>query len=185
MISIQYDHIDTQYGWRRRRALSPFFFVALSLFLVRSRSLSFFSLWMGAQRKKKEIERNINYWIRIVYCLNNSTWFVVYEYVCAAVRKVWECIVLRRFSSLPTHSLSFSVVRLSTWIIAVGSGRQTRKNERAFVSRTSQRKREEFSLSFSTNAMSFDLAVISIGYELGEFRQSFHLVSLRKKGKIH
>jgi hypothetical protein len=76
MISIQYDHIDTQYGWRRRRALSPFF---SSLFLVGSLSLFFLYGWEHRRKKKEEIERNINYWIRIVYYFNSSTWFVVYK----------------------------------------------------------------------------------------------------------
>ncbi len=62
--------------------LARFFFRrSLSLSYVLSPSPFFFLSMDGSTEEKKEIERNINYWIRIVYCLNNSTWFVVYEYM--------------------------------------------------------------------------------------------------------
>jgi hypothetical protein len=64
IISIQYDHIDTQCGWRQRRALSPFFSsLSLSLSLcfsyALSLSLSFFFSMDGSTEKKKKKWREI------------------------------------------------------------------------------------------------------------------------------
>lgn len=62
IISIQYDHIDTQCGWRQRRALSPFFSSlspSLSVFLVCALSLSFFFSMDGSTEKKKKKWREI------------------------------------------------------------------------------------------------------------------------------
>ncbi len=138
MISIQYNRIDTQCGWRQRRTLSPFF-SSSSLSL----SLSF-SLRMGAQkrRRRKKIERNIKYWIRIVlYGFNNSTWFVVYEcvYICGCSKGVRVHCSTQIFLSL---SLSLSMF-LFFFFLLVGSGMQ------ALSLAERNREREETFLSHS------------------------------------
>ena len=97
-------------------------------------------------RRKKEIERNINYWIRIVYYFNNSTWFVVY--ICVRLLERCESVLFYPdFLFLHTHIIeSFSFYLNNSSRVRYAKTHKKKKKTSAFVSRTQQRKneREEF-----------------------------------------
>ena len=114
--------------------------------------------------KEKKIESYIKYWIRIVYCVNSSTWLVVYDcaYMCGCSKRCENVLFYADFS---LYSLSLSLWRCSFYLNNSSRVRYSSAQNRAYLlaERNRSRERGEIFLLFSTNALLFDSYIISIG----------------------